>query len=83
MRVEEMIRDTLNKEISPTFLDVINESYLHKGHSGDDGSGETHFKVVISSETFNGVSKIVAHRVVYQALNPIMHRIHALSIDIR
>lgn len=66
-------------ELSPTKLELEDESALHAGHKGNTGGG--HFKLYIVSSQFCGKSQIIRHRLVYQALaGMIPNRIHALSI---
>lgn len=68
----------------PVHLAVINDSASHSGHSGDDGSGESHFTVEIISEAFAGVNRVVRQRMVNQALGDIPgQRVHALAIKAR
>ncbi len=65
--------------LTPTALDLIDESALHAGHQGNGGGG--HYKLNITSSHFCGKSQIMRHRLVYQALvDLIPHKIHALSI---
>lgn len=65
----------------PTRLQVINDSAAHHGHSGDDGSGESHFTVVIESAAFAGQSRLQRQRMVNAALGDIPgQRVHALAI---
>jgi BolA protein len=60
---------------------VINDSTLHSGHSGDDGSGESHFTVLIESAAFEGRSRLERQRMVNKALGDIPgERVHALAI---
>jgi BolA family transcriptional regulator, general stress-responsive regulator len=71
----------LTAEFAPTSLEVINDSARHSGHSGDDGSGESHFTVVIKSAAFAGVSRLQRQRLVNAALGDIPgQRVHALAI---
>lgn len=71
----------LTAALAPTRLDVINDSARHRGHSGDDGSGESHFTVVIESAAFTGKSRLDRQRLVNRALDDLMHdRIHAMAI---
>ena len=66
---------------APTHLAVINDSANHSGHSGDDGSGESHFTVQIESAVFAGVSRVMRQRMVNRALGDIPgERVHALAI---
>ncbi len=79
--MQEQIEKRLIEELRPSLLKVVNESGYHSGHAGDDGSGESHFKVVIWSDKFNGISAIARHKLVYGALQCEMRKIHALSIS--
>ena len=66
--------------LSPLRLEIDDESHLHAGHAGArDGGG--HFRVTIVAEGFRGLPTMRRHRLVYDALAPLMKReIHALSI---
>jgi BolA protein len=46
--------ELLTAAFAPTHLEVINDSAKHRGHSGDNGSGESHFTVAIESAAFAG-----------------------------
>lgn len=71
----------LTAALAPSRLDVVNDSARHRGHSGDDGSGESHFTVVIESAAFTGKSRLDRQRLVNRALGDLMHdRIHAMAI---
>ena len=71
----------LTAEFAPSQLAVINDSAHHHGHSGDDGSGESHFSVSISSAAFTGVSRLQRQRMVIAALGDIPgNRVHAIAI---
>lgn len=83
MAIETEIRTAL-EVLSPTTLEVINESALHSGHAGDDGSGESHWRIVIASPQLDGLSRIARHRAIHNALGKdLIGRIHALAIDMR
>ena len=76
----EMIQQTLQNALSPSQLEVIDDSHLHAGHGSAGGKG--HFTVRICSPEFEGKSLIQRHRLVYTALNSLMETdIHALSIQ--
>lgn len=78
----DKIRTLLEAALSPTFLEVIDDSHLHAGHAGAKG-GAGHFTVKIDAPIFAGLSMLKQHRLVYQALDTMMHTdIHALSIQI-
>lgn len=84
MGIAELIRKRLEAAFAPVELVVVNESHRHAGHAGDDGSGESHFRVTIAAPAFAGMGRIERHRAVHAALGPdVMGRIHALALDIR
>ena len=73
--------ELLTAAFAPTHLEVINDSAKHRGHSGDDGSGESHFTVAIESAAFAGKSRLERQRMVNAALGDIPgNRVHALAI---
>jgi BolA family transcriptional regulator, general stress-responsive regulator len=74
----------LTAAFAPTSLSVINDSASHHGHSGDDGSGESHFTIEIESEAFVGMNRVMRQRMVNKALGDIPgQRVHALAIRAR
>jgi len=78
------MRQLLTEALAPTRLDVINDSASHHGHSGDDGSGESHFTIEIESPAFAGVSRLQRQRMVNAALGDIPGtRVHAVAIKAR
>lgn len=78
------MRQLLTAAFAPTELQIINDSATHRGHSGDDGSGESHFTIVIESAGFAGVSRLQRQRLVNAALGDIPgNRVHALAIKAR
>lgn len=82
MAMEAVIRARLEAALAPTRLEVFNESHRHAGHAGDDGSGESHWRVVVESAAFAGHSRVARHRMVHAALGDAMGRIHALSMEL-
>ena len=77
----DIIADRLTSALSPSQLEVINESHLHAGHGGDPGTGESHFAVRVESAGFAGLNRVARQRLVNQALADLLAtRIHALSI---
>ena len=78
-RIERRLREAFDLET----LEVINESHLHAGHAGDDGTGESHFRVRLRSAGFSGQSRLAIHRAVNAALAEELRTVHALAIDAR
>jgi len=75
------MRQLLTEAFAPTHLAVINDSAQHRGHTGDDGSDESHFTVEIESAAFAGVGRLQRQRLVNSALGNIPgQRVHALAI---
>lgn len=84
MGLEGAIRRSLQAAFDPERLEVVNESRLHAGHAGDDGSGESHWRVEIAAPALAEMPRLARHRAVHAALGPdILGRIQALSLDIR
>jgi len=81
MGIESEIRQRLVAAFQPARLEVVNESHRHAGHAGDDGSGESHFAVLIRAEALAAMSRVARHRAVHKALGDITARVHALAID--
>ena len=82
MSVEEKIRKNLTAMLNPTRLEIINESHLHAGHSSSPGTGESHFRILIISELFDGKSRLERHRMVNDALrDELKNSIHALAMS--
>lgn len=79
------IEATLRDKLRPSWLEVIDESAAHAGHAGANGLGYgTHFRVRLAAPAFEGRSRVAAHRLVYDALQPYMDAgLHALAIEIQ
>ncbi|MBV1917231.1 MAG: BolA family transcriptional regulator [Sphingomonadaceae bacterium] len=83
-QIAQEIEQLLTAAFTPSRLAVINDSAQHSGHSGDDGSGESHFTIEIESVAFAGVSRLQRQRMVNGALGDIPgQRVHALAIRAR
>ncbi len=79
--ISEEISKLLTEAFAPTKLDVINDSAQHSGHAGDDGSGESHFTIVIEAPAFAELNRLARQRAVIAALGDIVgERVHAVAI---
>ncbi|PVX29842.1 BolA family protein [Sphingomonas pokkalii] len=77
----DLIADRLRHALTPSHLHVSNDSAQHRGHLGDDGTGESHFTVTIESPEFAGLNRVARQRLVNRALADLLAtRIHALAI---
>jgi BolA family transcriptional regulator, general stress-responsive regulator len=82
--VAREIEERLRAALAPTSLAVINDSTKHRGHAGDDGSGESHFTVAIEAPQFAGMPRLQRQRAVLVALGDLLReRVHALVIRAR
>ena len=76
----EMLR-RLNLALSPTRIELTDDSEQHRGHGGYNPAGESHFSLTIESAAFAGKIRVERQRMVYAALGELMdQRVHALSI---
>lgn len=81
MSMEGQIRDKLTAALAPERLEILNESGLHAGHHGSPGTGESHFRVLVVSVRFTGLSRVERHRIVNRALAAeLAGGVHALAI---
>ena len=66
--------------LSPESIEILDESGQHVDHEGAKGGGG-HYQLLLVSAQFHGVTLPARHRMVYDALGPMMKKeIHALSI---
>lgn len=78
----EMLRRL--ESLSPTSIELIDDSEKHRGHGGHNPAGESHFSLLIESAAFAGKSRVERQRMVHQALGELVgNRVHALSIRAR
>jgi stress-induced morphogen len=72
------ILSKLESHFTPLHLELINESERHHVPTGS----ESHFKVIIVSDAFAGLSRLQRHQAIYNALSDEMNTgLHALSIS--
>jgi monothiol glutaredoxin len=76
--VQTEMESKLREAFDPSQLDVVNESYLHSVPA----DAESHFKVTVISDAFDGREAVERHRAVQQALGEKLGKaVHALSIE--
>ncbi|NNE86007.1 MAG: BolA family transcriptional regulator [Alphaproteobacteria bacterium] len=80
----ERIRRILDEALSPTVLEVFDDSHLHAGHSGAREGGETHYRLEIVSAAFADKSRVARERMIHGLLaDEFSNGLHALSIKAR
>ena len=80
----QQMHDALAQSLTPSTLEVLDESAAHAGHVGANGTGfGTHFRVRIASPLFTGQRRVAQHRLVYDALQEFIDGgVHALAIEV-
>ena len=83
-QMTDKIKHKIEEAFSPILLEIRNDSHKHRGHAGDDGSGESHFHLTIVSDIFTDKSRIDRQRMVHTSLKTeINSGIHALALVLR
>lgn len=66
--------------LTPSSVEISDDSHLHAGHAGAREGG--HYRLRIVADCFAGLNTLARHRLVYDAAGDLMRNgIHALSID--
>jgi BolA protein len=77
----ERIRAILQENLSPSRLELRDDSHKHAGHAGARPGGETHYELFIEAEAFRGKSRIARHQMIYTLLaDELKSGLHALVI---
>ncbi len=80
----DRIRHKLTDALSPTALEIEDQSHQHAGHAGAREGGETHFHVEVASERFADLNRVARQRLVYGVLkDELAERVHALTVKAR
>lgn len=75
--IAEQINDLVVEQLAPVRLDVVNESHMHNVPPGS----ESHFKLTIVSDTFDGKNLVARHRLINKLLaDQLAGGVHALSM---
>jgi len=78
MNREDRIRAILNESFTPDHLEIINESHQHSGPGSD-----THFKLIVVAQSFQGLSRVARHRHINDLLkNELQSGLHALTLHL-
>ena len=77
MNLQTQLEQKLRQALSPSHLEVINESYMHRVSPG----AESHFKVIVVSDLFEGERLLARHRRVNAVLaDELAGAVHALAL---
>lgn len=79
------LRRRIEAALSPTHLEIIDETAGHRGHGGHNPDGESHMRVLIWADSFDAMSRVERTRAVLNAAGDLVSggRIHALSVEAR
>lgn len=79
MLVEQSIIAKINAEFSPIVFNIENESYMHSSGRG----AESHFKLILVSDKFEGKRAVARHQAVYACLADELEKgLHALALHL-
>jgi BolA protein len=81
MGVAETIARKLHDALAPLRVVVSDESHLHAGHAGARPGGESHFRLLVVSDRFEGLSRVDRQRAVNAVLkDELAGPVHALAM---
>ncbi|HEV2362842.1 MAG TPA: BolA family protein [Caulobacteraceae bacterium] len=82
--ISRAIEAKLRSALSPSRLEIIDQSDAHAGHSGARPGGESHFAVRVCSAAFAGLSRLERQRLVNHLLaDEFAAGLHALTLEAR
>ena len=71
-------------QLSPASLTLVDESAKHAGHAGAQPDGETHYRMRIVAEAFQGLGRVARQRLVYDLLREEFDTgLHALAMELK
>lgn len=80
----ERIRTAIETSFAPARVEVLDESHRHAGHAGARPEGETHYRVIVVSPAFAGLSRVARSRAVHEILAAeFAAGLHALSLSLQ
>lgn len=84
MDMAKQIEDQIRNAIDVSNLTLINESEKHAGHAGDNGTGQTHFKLMVVSNDFSGLTRVQRQKLIMQQVKGLFSQgLHALSMTVK
>lgn len=77
MAMTDQIRIKIEEALSPTHIEVVDESHMHNVPVG----AESHFNLFVVSDGFNGLRLVQRHQKVYRTLaDELAGSVHALAL---
>jgi len=82
MQIKQLIASRVKDHFNPLHYELVNESNQHLS-GRQNPQAETHFKLVVVSQSFSSLSPIQRHRKVYRLLDDLLAKqVHALSLHL-
>ena len=84
--VAKRIREKLTAALSPTLIELEDDSWRHAGHHHEGGmdaqpGGESHFNLTVVADAFDGMGRVQRQRLINSTLaEELAGQVHALSI---
>jgi BolA protein len=79
MSLQQSLTDQMQSLFQPLYLEVVNESHRHSGPK----DAESHFKITLVSDAFEGLRRVQRHQKIYGVLaDELKTRIHALALHL-
>src|ERR1700712_1420039 len=83
-RRADRIHALIAAALTPSLLEVHDDSAQHAGHAGAAPGGQTHYSVLVVSDRFVGQNRVARHRMVNAALHgEFTQGLHALALTLR
>ena len=83
MNRKKRIQSILSKNINDWEIEVIDNSYKHKGHGSFSGNEESHFKINLLNKSLDKPHRLEIHRKINNLLKEeFLTGLHALEINI-
>ncbi|HET9232112.1 MAG TPA: BolA family protein [Vitreimonas sp.] len=80
----ERMQTLLTAQFAPQKIVIEDQSALHAGHAGARPGGQTHYRLTLVSQAFEGLTRVARQRLVYHALREEFETgLHALSLDLK
>lgn len=77
------IEAKLTAAYAPASLEVIDESWQHRGHGGWREGGESHFRVRMTASSLEGLSRVERSRAIHKTLaEELAGPVHALALEL-
>lgn len=81
--IENRLKSLLEQGFDPECITIENQSALHHGHLSSPDTGDSHFKITIVSDKFNGMSRLQRHQFVNTFVSSLFDEgLHALSLEL-